>query len=109
MEQLLTIEKVLNNNVVIARHDAYKEVVLIGNGLGFNRKKGDVISFDHADKTFLLQDEAETEQYVNMIQHIDEDLIAFIKEQLLYIEVQMCTELNEHIHVAMVDDLSFPI
>ena len=39
MEQLLTIEKVLNNNVVIARHDAYKEVVLIGNGLGFNRKK----------------------------------------------------------------------
>lgn len=40
MEQLLTIEKVLNNNVVIARHDAYKEVVLIGNGLGFNRKKG---------------------------------------------------------------------
>ncbi|ALS74917.1 PtsGHI operon antiterminator [Planococcus rifietoensis] len=109
MEQLLTIEKVLNNNVVIARHDAYKEVVLIGNGLGFNRKKGDVISFDHADKTFLLKDEAEKEQYVNMIPYIDEDLIAFINDQLLYIEEQMGTELNEHIHVALTDHLSFAI
>lgn len=109
MEQLLTIEKVLNNNVVIARHDAYKEVVLIGNGLGFNRKKGDVISFDHADKTFLLKDKAEKEQYVNLIPHIDEDLIAFINDQLLYIEEQMGTELNEHIHVALTDHLSFAI
>lgn len=109
MEQLLTIEKVLNNNVVIARHDTYKEVVLIGNGLGFNRKKGDVISFGHADKTFLLKDEAEKEQYVNLIPHIDEDLIAFINDQLLYIEEQMGTELNEHIHVALTDHLSFAI
>lgn len=109
MEQLLTIEKVLNNNVVIARHDAYKEVVLIGNGLGFNKKKGDVISFDHADKTFLLKDETEKEQYVNLIPHIDEDLIAFINDQLLFIEAQMGKTLNEHIHVALTDHLSFAI
>lgn len=109
MEQLLTIEKVLNNNVVIARHDAYKEVVLIGNGLGFNRKKGDVISFGHADKTFLLKDEAEKEQYVNLIPHIDEDLIASINEWLLFIEEQMGKKLNEHIHVALTDHLSFAI
>lgn len=109
MEQLLTIEKVLNNNVVIARHDAYKEVVLIGNGLGFNRKKGDVISFGHADKTFLLQDEAEKEQYVNLIPHIDEDLIASINEWLVFIEENMGKKLNEHIHVALTDHLSFAI
>ncbi|KOF09165.1 PtsGHI operon antiterminator [Planococcus glaciei] len=108
-EQLLTIEKVLNNNVVIARHDAYKEVVLIGNGLGFNRKKGDVISFGHADKTFLLQDEAEKEQYVNLIPHIDEDLIASINEWLVFIEENMGKKLNEHIHVALTDHLSFAI
>lgn len=109
MEQLLTIEKVLNNNVVIARHDAYKEVVLIGNGLGFNRKKGDVISFDRADKMFLLKNEVEKEQYVNLIPHIDENLIASISELLVFIEEQMGKKLNEHIHVALTDHLSFAI
>ena len=109
MKQILTIEKVLNNNVVIANHDTYKEVVLIGNGLGFNRQKGDAISFDKADKTFLLKDEKEKEQYVNLLPHIEENLIGFIQELLLFVEEQMGKELNEHIHVALTDHLAFAI
>ena len=34
MAQLI-IEKVLNNNVLIAEHPSYGEVVLIGKGIGF--------------------------------------------------------------------------
>ncbi|MDN7242514.1 PRD domain-containing protein [Planococcus sp. N028] len=109
MEQVLTIEKVLNNNVVIALHDTYKEVVMIGNGLGFNKKKGDSISFNKADKTFLLKDEKEKEQYVNLLPHIEENLIGFIHELLLFVEEQMGKELNEHIHVALTDHLTFAI
>jgi transcriptional antiterminator len=109
MKQILTIEKVLNNNVVIAHHDTYKEVVLIGKGLGFNQQKGDFISFDKADKTFLLKDEKEKEQYVNLLPHIEENLIVFIHELLLFIEEQMGKELNEHIHVALTDHLTFAI
>ncbi|WKA54748.1 glucose PTS transporter transcription antiterminator GlcT [Planococcus shixiaomingii] len=109
MKQILTIEKILNNNVVIALHDTYKEVVMIGNGLGFNRKKGDSISFDKADKTFLLKDEKEKEQYVNLLPHIEENLIGFIHELLLFVEEQMGKELNEHIHVALTDHLAFAI
>lgn len=109
MKQILTIEKVLNNNVVIAHHDLYKEVVMIGSGLGFNRKKGDSISFDKADKTFLLKDEEEKKQYVNLLPYIEENLIGFINELLLFIENQMGKELNEHIHVALTDHIAFAI
>ncbi|MGI2328390.1 glucose PTS transporter transcription antiterminator GlcT [Planococcus sp. YIM B11945] len=109
MKQVLTIKKVLNNNVVIAQHDIYKEVVLIGNGLGFNRTKGEPISFDKADKTFLLKDEKEKEQYVNLLPHIEENLIGFIHELLLFVESEMGKELNEHIHVALTDHLAFAI
>ncbi|PSL40070.1 BglG family transcriptional antiterminator [Planomicrobium soli] len=109
MKQILTIKKVLNNNVVIAQHDVYKEVVLIGNGLGFNRTKGEPISFDKADKTFLLKDEKEKEQYVNLLPYIEENLIGFTHELLLFIEKEMGKELNEHIHVALTDHLAFAI
>ncbi len=109
MKQILTIEKVLNNNVVIAVHDTYKEVVLIGKGIGFKSNKGDPISFDKADKTFLLKDEKEKEQYVNLLPYIEENLIIFIHELLLFVEEQMGKELNEHIHVALTDHLAFAI
>lgn len=109
MEQILIIQKILNNNVVIAHHDTYKEVVLIGNGLGFNRKKGDSIPFDEADKTFLLKDKNEMEQYVNLLPYIEEKLLIFIHELLLFIEEKMNKELNEHIHVALTDHIAFAI
>gem|GEM_PF-6122402 len=32
------VKKVLNNNVLIAEHSSFSEVVLIGNGIGFNKK-----------------------------------------------------------------------
>ncbi|SDK60357.1 glucose PTS transporter transcription antiterminator GlcT [Sediminibacillus albus] len=108
MEQLI-IDKVLNNNVVIGEHETYKEVVLIGKGIGFNRKQGDKISIDKADKTFLLKDEKEKEQYVNLLPYIDKELLEFINDILLFIEERMGKQLNEHIHVALTDHIAFAI
>jgi transcriptional antiterminator len=60
----LLIEKVLNNNVLIAEHPSYGEVVLIGKGLGFNRKHGDFIETDSVEKLFVLKNEKEQENYI---------------------------------------------
>jgi len=49
------VEKVLNNNVLIAKHLTYDEVVLIGKGIGFNKKKGDEIDAKAVEKMFLLK------------------------------------------------------
>ncbi|UOQ43666.1 PRD domain-containing protein [Halobacillus salinarum] len=109
MEQQVTIKKVLNNNVVIADHPSYQEVVLIGKGIGFNRKQKDQISLNKADKTFLLSSEKEKEQYMNLLPHIEESLIDFMNDILIHIEQRMGQELNEHIHVALTDHLAFAI
>ncbi|REJ08599.1 glucose PTS transporter transcription antiterminator GlcT [Halobacillus trueperi] len=109
MEKQIKIKKVLNNNVVIASHPTYEEVVLIGKGIGFNRKKGDEISSEKADKTFLLSNEQEKEQYVSLLPYIDENLIDFMSDILHHVESRMGQELNQHIHVALTDHLAFAI
>ncbi|MFD1020611.1 glucose PTS transporter transcription antiterminator GlcT [Thalassobacillus hwangdonensis] len=109
MEQAVVIEKVLNNNVIIAEHPTYKEVVLIGKGIGFGKKKGESIQLTEADKTFLLSDEKEKEQYVNLMPYIDEAFIDFIHDILIYIGKRMDQELNQHIHVALTDHIAFAI
>ena len=109
MEKKLIVEKVLNNNVIIAAHPDYKEVVLIGKGIGFNRDKGDTVPSDQADKTFLLKDAQEKEQYMHLLDHIDQDLISFLNDIMFFIEERMGQSLNEHIHVALTDHLAFAI
>lgn len=50
MNRSFTVEKVLNNNVLIALHDDYREVVLIGKGIGFGKKRGDLIEHENYEK-----------------------------------------------------------
>ena len=109
MEKEIRVKQALNNNVVIAKVPLLEEVVLIGKGIGFNRKKGDTISVSEAEKTFVLTDKIEIEQYQTLIKHQDPALIEFLNDIIFYIEAQMNRPLNEHIHIALTDHLSFAI
>lgn len=105
----LLVAKVLNNNVIIADHPQYEEVVVIGKGIGFNRKARDVIPLDVVEKMFILTNQQEQEQYKQLAVQIDERIIEVINEIIYYINSESKTPLNEHIHIALTDHIAFAI
>lgn len=105
----IQVAKALNNNVIIAHHPEHGEVVVIGKGIGFNRKTGDAIPLEAVEKMFILTSRYEQEQYKQLVPHIDEQLIEIIGEIVTYISRKTQTELNEHIHIALTDHLAFAI
>jgi transcriptional antiterminator len=105
----LNVKKTLNNNVLIAQHDAYGEVVLIGKGIGFNRKGGDSIQNDIAEKMFVLKGEKEQEQYKNLLPFLDDDISNVIISAIELIRERTNSFLNEHIHIALTDHILFAI
>ncbi|ACJ34303.1 glucose PTS transporter transcription antiterminator GlcT [Anoxybacillus flavithermus] len=109
MEQSFRIEKVLNNNVLIASHPTYDEVVLIGKGIGFGKKKGDVIAQKDVEKWFILKNEREQEQYKKLLPHVDEEFIGLMNDIIHHIQKRTNSSLNEHIHVALTDHILFAI
>ena len=109
MEQSFRIEKVLNNNVLIASHPTYDEVVLIGKGIGFGKKKGDVIEQKDVEKWFILKNEREQEQYKKLLPHVDEEFIGLMNDIIHHIQKRTNSSLNEHIHVALTDHILFAI
>ncbi len=105
----LLIDKVLNNNVLIAEHPSYEEVVLIGKGIGFNRKRGDYIDPDTVEKLFVLKNEKEQENYIKLLPFVDDDYLEVIISAISLIKQRTSGQLNEHIHVALTDHLMFAI
>ncbi|MBL5792571.1 transcriptional antiterminator [Heyndrickxia sporothermodurans] len=101
--------KVLNNNVVIASNSKYEEVVLIGKGIGFNRKKGSSISKQEAEKLFVLKGEVEQIQYKKLLPFIDEDTLEVIISANELIRKRTEAYLDEHIHIALTDHILFAI
>lgn len=105
----LQIDKVLNNNVLIAEHPSYEEVVLIGKGIGFNRKRGDYIETDAVEKLFVLKNEKEQENYIKLLPFIDNDFLEVIISAIELIKLRANSQLNEHIHISLTDHLMFAI
>ena len=103
----LKVAKVLNNNVIIAHHPEHSEVVVIGKGIGFNRKVGEIISLQSIEKLFILKNATDQEQYKQLALQVDEKLIEVLNEIILYISQYSKTPLNEHIHIALTDHIAF--
>ena len=65
----MKIEKVLNNNVIQAL-DNNVEYIVMGKGLGFQKKVGDLVDKEKIEKTFVLENTEEVEEwsrvYVNL-------------------------------------------
>lgn len=103
------IKKALNNNVVIGLLDDFEEVVLIGKGIGFNRKSGDVIGGHLVEKLFVLKNEKEQENYLKLLPFVDDELHRAIISAIDLIKSRVHTQLNEHIHVGLTDHLLFAV
>ncbi|MGF2614336.1 transcription antiterminator [Rossellomorea vietnamensis] len=105
----IEVKKVLNNNVLIALHESYGEVVLIGKGIGFTAKKGDSIENDIVEKMFVLKGEKEQEQYKMLLPYLEEDMLDTIISAIELIRNRTNSFLNEHIHVALTDHILFAV
>ncbi|KQL56901.1 MULTISPECIES: glucose PTS transporter transcription antiterminator GlcT [Bacillaceae] len=100
------VKKVLNNNVLIAIIDE-EEVILIGKGIGFNRKKDSTVPSTEAEKVFVLKNEKEQRSYLTLLPNVEKSLLDVTIEAIELISKRLGAPLNEHIHVGLMDHLSF--
>ena len=63
----MKIEKVLNNNVVVALDENGAETVLMGRGLGFGRRAGDEAPPDKVEKRFTLHSDQLSDRFQQLI------------------------------------------
>ena len=108
MENYL-IEKILNNNVLIATDNSEREVVLIGRGIGFGEKVGKSIIREKVEKLFVLKDPGEQEQYKQLLTALDDKKLKMLISVVEIIRERAGVPLGEHIHVALTDHLAFAI
>ena len=80
------ISKILNNNVIICIN-SNQEVILIGKGIGFNKKPGMVVD-DNAsiEKVYKLDQKQQQEYYKSLVEIADEEVLL---NQLTILQVQL--------------------
>lgn len=103
------VSKVLNNNVVISELNN-RSYVLIGKGIGFGKKKGDVIEDNkHIEQKFEAVNSDDRENYANLLKVVDEEIIAVCEEIIALAIREIGDQLNTHIHIGLIDHINFAI
>lgn len=103
------VGKVFNNNIILVNADN-KEKVLFAKGIGFGKKIGDKIEAGTiVDKIFTIEDKENIENFRNVIERIDKDFFAVCEEAIYEISKNINQDLNENIHIALIDHLYFAV
>ena len=101
----MVISKVLNNNVVIALKDDRTELVLMGTGLGFQKKVGNHIDDEKIQKTFELKGDLDSLRVEEMLSEIPEDIIEMSYRILKKSKEKLNKEMNETAFLSFADHL----
>ncbi|WP_078378541.1 PRD domain-containing protein [Sutcliffiella halmapala] len=102
----MKISKVLNNNSVVVKEDDQEKIVM-GLGVGFQKRKNDMVDRSKIEKVFVMKEE--NVKFQELLSTLPEAHIEVAEEIISYAEGQLKVPLSNHIHISLTDHLSFAI
>ena len=111
MEVNYVIQRVMNNNVVLAvDRQKESEVVLMGKGLGFGKKRGQLLDHNKGIEKVFLAGKADSmkDSYLRMLEEVNGDVVEICTEILLEAERKL-GGLSDRSFIVVVDHISFAI
>lgn len=99
--------KVFNNNAVSVIMPDGREAILVGNGLGFGRRPGDVIDKSRVSKVYYVQNELQT-KFLKMLDNVTPQVMQAAERISLAAEEQGIL-LSSKSTISLVDHISFAL
>lgn len=105
----MKIEKVLNNNVAVTRDERGRESVVMGRGLAFKGRPGDVIDEALIEKVFTISDQGVLDRFQQLLSNIPMSHMLLSERIINYAKIKLGKKLNDSIYVTLPDHISMAI
>ena len=106
---LILVKKILNNNAVISEDSNCSEVIVMGKGIGFSKKIGDLIDDSKVQKIFVLEDDKKNNQLINLLEDIPEEYFELSQMIIQRAGQKLGKDLSDSIYLSLTDHLYMAI
>ena len=105
----IIIEKVINNNIISAYEESGAEVIVMGRGIGFKKKQGEMVPADQISKIFRIKSRTLTEQFKELLANMPLERVRISDEIISHAKDHLKLKLNQSIYVTLTDHINFAI
>ena len=105
----IIIEKVINNNIISAYEKSGAEVIVMGRGIGFKKKQGEVVPADQISKIFRIKSRTLAEQFKELLANMPLERVRISDEIISHAKDHLKLKLNPSIYVTLTDHINFAI
>ena len=105
----LKILKSINNNVVSCLDDDGRELVLMGRGLGFHAKPGDIPEPARIEKIFRMDSPEESRRIQELLARLSPELLELTGRVIDYASQVLGKRLNQSVYLSLTDHIQFAI
>lgn len=99
------IKKILNNSVVLTEDLNGQEIVVMGKGIAYAKKSGDVIDKDKVTKTFRLEKKAEEDILLSFLSQIPVEYMEVTNQIIDRARTRLDVEFHDTIYIAIMDHI----
>ncbi|MDF1507945.1 PRD domain-containing protein [Robertmurraya sp. DFI.2.37] len=105
----MKIDKVINNNVISVLQEDGTELVIMGRGIAFGKKPGQMVEQDKIQKVFALKNKQTTDNFKTLLREVPIDLMVVVEDIIEHAKTELGKKLNENIYVSLTDHINFAL
>ncbi|MEH6937775.1 PRD domain-containing protein [Bacillus sp. JJ664] len=105
----MEIAKVFNNNVISVINEKNQELVIMGRGIAFQKKRGDQVKEEKIEKIFTLENKDVSERFKKLLYEVPMEYMKVSEEIIQFAKMTIGKKLNESIYVSLTDHIYFAI
>ena len=89
----------MNNNVALVQNELQQELIVIGSGIAFGKKKNDLVADDKVEKVFRLNTDESRENFMALLKNVPLDFITTTYEVIDTLSKKYAYPVQEYIYV----------
>ncbi|MGT2926236.1 BglG family transcription antiterminator LicT [Streptococcus cuniculipharyngis] len=105
----MQIERVYNNNVVQVFDDKNREVIVMGRGIGFQRKSGDFLDPSLIEKKFVLEDQEKAQELSQIYGDLKAEEIDLVMAVIKHGQALLEEQFDISLYIALADHLHYAL
>lgn len=105
----MIVEKIINNNVATAIDDKGQEVVIMGKGIGFQKKTGQQVDENKIEKKFVLDSKLDAGRFGELAASIPTEHLEVCMSIIAYASQVLQSRLSNSIYLSLTDHINFAI